>query len=317
MMPKPIRLDGLLAKVETTYGEDAAPSPATDAVRVSERVWSSITLEYAFPGRRDDAASGSLIPLGPVPRKGRIVTVNIAWEARGAGAAYSASVKPEASALLRACGLEETLDATAGSEAYTYAPADEGHESCTIYAYAGGNLYKIVGCRGTVTWPVEVGAVAIIRFQMQGLLVEDPVAASLPAITYQAQLPPVAAGMVLTVGSWTPAKVFNAEFAEGAEIQRIDDATADDAVREFAITQILPSYRLQAYAADLGTYNPYAQSQAAAAVAIQQTLGTQQYNKVALDTSEAYVEAIAHTEQNQFTAWDLTYQVRDFTIAFR
>ncbi|HEX6940894.1 MAG TPA: hypothetical protein VF158_15865 [Longimicrobiales bacterium] len=316
-MPKPIRLDGLLAKVEANYGEDAAPDPAVDAVRVSERVWSSITIEYAFPGRRDDAASGSLIPLGPVPRKGRVATINIAWEARGAGAAYAAGVKPEASALLRACALSETLDPTVGAEEYSYSPVDENHESCTIYAYAGGQLFKIVGCRGTMTWPVNVGAVGIIRFQMQGLLVDDPTPAALPAITYQAQLPPVAAGMVLTVGAWTPEKVFTAEFTEGAELVRDDDATAADAVREYSIPSINPSYRLQAYAADLATYDPYAQSRDASAVAIEQTLGAQQYNMVALETTQAYLESLAHTEQKQFTAWDLTYQVRDFTLAFR
>lgn len=313
MMPRPIRLDGLLAKVETTYGTDATPQAATDAVRVSERVWSSLTIEYAFPGRRDDAASGSLIPVGPAPRKGRIVTLNVAWEAKGAGAAYTSSVKPEASALLRACGLSETLQ---GSE-YLYEPVDVDHESCTIYAYAGGMLFKIVGCRGSVSWPIDVGGVGLIRFQMQGILLEDPVTAALPAITYHAQLPPVAAGMVLTVGAWTPEKVFTAEFDGGAELQRIDDATAADAVGEFAISQVLPSYRLQAYAADLGIYNPYAQSRAGAPIEISQTLGSQPYNTVAFETEQAYLEQIGHTEQNQFAAWDLTYQVRDYTLAFR
>lgn len=316
-MPVPIRLDGLLAKIEAEYGTDAEPSPAEDAVRVSERVWSSITTEYAFPGRRDDAATGSLIPAPPVPRLGRIVTLNIAWEARGTGAAYSTAVKPEASALLRACGLSETVDPTPGEEEVLYAPVDVDHESCTIYAYAGGALFKIVGCRGSVVWPVDVGGQGIFRFQMQGLLLEDPAPASLPAITYQAQLPPAAAGMVLTVGAWTPKKVFSTEFDLGAEIQRVDDATALDAVGEFAITPINPSYRLQAYAADLAVYNPYAQSRAASAIEVVQTLGRQQYNRVVLETQQAYLEQPANMEQNQFAAWDLMYQVRQFTLAFR
>lgn len=311
-MARPIRLDAILAKVETTYGVDAQPQPTSDGVRVSERVWSSLSIEYAFPGRRDDAASGSLVPLGPAGRKGRIANLSVAWEARGAGAQYSASVKPEASALLRACGLSETLN----SNKYIYAPADTGHESCTIYAYAGGMLFRIVGCRGSVTWPVDAGAVGIIRFEMQGLLLDDPVPASLPAVTYQAQLPPVAAGMVLQVGSWTPEKVISAEFASGVELQRIDDATAADGVREFAVTLINPSYRLQAYAADLATFNPYAASRSGQALAITQTLGTQTNNKIVFQTSQAYLETPGHTDQNSFAAWDLQFQVRDYTITF-
>lgn len=311
-MATPIRLDGLLAKVETTYGVDPTPDPTTDAIRVSERVWSSLRVEYAFPGRRDDAASGRLIPLGPTDRKGRIVTLDIAWEARGAGAQYTSNVKPEASALLRACGLSETLQ----SNKYIYAPADTQHASCTIYAYAGGAVFKIVGCRGRLTWPVEAGGVGIIRFQMQGILAADPAGAALPAITYQAALPPVAAGMVLTVGNWTPTRVISAEFDSGVELQRVDDVTAADAVREFAITMINPSYRLQALADSLSTYNPYTASKSTTPIAISQTLGATANNKVIFATSAAYLETPAHTEQNGLAAWDLTYQVRDYTITF-
>src|SRR5690606_569024 len=243
---------------------------------------------------------------------GRIVNLSVAWEARSAGASYSETVKPEASALFRACGHSETLE----SGRYVYAPADTGHESCTIYAYAGGMLFKIVGCRGSVTWPVDAGAVGIIRFEMQGLLLDDPVPASLPAVTYQAQLPPVAAGMVLQVGGWTPEKVISAEFASGVELQRIDDATAADGVREFAVTLINPSYRIQTYAADLAVYDPYAQSRAGSAVTITQTLGTQTNNKIVLSTPQAYLETAGHTDQNSFAAWDLQFQVRDYTITF-
>ena len=60
-----MRLDGFAAKVETTYGTDIVPVPATDAVRVSERVFSNLTISHAFENTREDAASGSLFTLAP------------------------------------------------------------------------------------------------------------------------------------------------------------------------------------------------------------------------------------------------------------
>src|SRR5260221_8264683 len=171
-MPQPIRLDGLLAKIEGPYGTASVPVVGTDAVRVTDRLWPQLQETYAWRNRRDGVASSSLIPPPPGVPRGRVIALDFGWELKGSrsGGAYSAGNKIEASPILQACECSEALVTTGGSESLTYAHADTAHSSCTIYAYAGGYLYKIVGCRGVWSWPITVGVLTSLRFQMQGIL---------------------------------------------------------------------------------------------------------------------------------------------------
>lgn len=54
-MGYPIRIDGLLAKLEPagTYGTDSVPVTGTDGVKVNERLWPTLTIDYEFPNDRD------------------------------------------------------------------------------------------------------------------------------------------------------------------------------------------------------------------------------------------------------------------------
>lgn len=314
-MPTSIRLDGILAKEETTYGVDAAPVPGTDGVRIVQRLHPQLTFEYAFLNRRDDAASGSLLVAPPVARFGRLATIDIAVDLNGAGAAYSASVLPPADPLLVACGLTRTVDATGGSESVTYTRADVNHSSATVWAYAAGNVIKLVGCRGNLVWPITAGGFGQMRFVLQGVIEADPQTAALPAISYAAQTPPAAANMTFTFGGWTP-DVVSAEFDLQADVQRIDSAAALEAVAEFAIAGFDPRFTLAAPTVDLSVFNPYAASKAATALTLTQHLGSVQYNRAKLESSEVYLETPSHQDLNGFTQWSLESQVRNFDLIF-
>ena len=213
-MPIPLRLDGLLAKIESTYGTDSVPVVGTDGVRVSQRLWSTLQLSYAWENLRRDIISGSVFPPVPASPVGRMVTMDIAWEIKGAGS----DIQPEAAPLIRACGWSETD----GALMFTYAIAAQPHDSCTIYAYAGGMLFKIVGCRGTLKWSHVPGELGAMHFNMMGLLTADPAASALGVITsYDATVPLAGVAYGLTVGSWSP-DVIAAEFNQGATVQRLD-----------------------------------------------------------------------------------------------
>ena len=313
-MATPLKLDGLLAKIESTYGTDAAPVVGTDGVRVSERIWSLITIEHAFINRRE-AVGGGLLGVAPAARTGRIATMEIAIDLRGAGAAYSSSVLPEMDALLRACSLARTDDFTASSENVIYNQADSAHDSVTIWAYAGTKLIKIVGCRGSVRWPIEAGLFGVIRFDMQGIVTAAPTELALPAITYDAAVPPTAVGMALTVAGWSP-DVISAEWNQQAEIQQLPSANASDGIVGFEISGVDPIYTISAKLAAIATYDPWAVMKAATLTALSQTLGAVQYNRIKFDVVAAYLEAIANTDQDSFAGIDLTYQLIDFALTF-
>ena len=311
----PIRLDGLLSKIESTYGTDSAPVAGTDGVRGIDRLHSNIGVEHAFLNTRS-SATGKITFIAPAARTGRVATITIAWDARGAGAAYSASVLPEADSLLRACAMARTDDFTVSSENVSYAPADTSHDSTTIHAYAGNKLYKIVGCRGSWKWPVSAGAFGRMEFVMQGLVTADPTEVAVPSITYDAAIPPTAVGMSLSVGGWSP-DVVTAEVDQASVIARLPSANAADGIVSFEISEMNPFWNLSAKMDSISNYDPWANMKASTANTITQTLGSVQYNRILFDvTSAAYLESISNTDQDAFAGVDLSYQLTSYALKF-
>lgn len=309
------RLDGLLAKIEGTYGTDSAPVAGTDGVLVDERLWNPTNPEHAFENTREDAASGTLFRLFPATPRGRMVEFEITWDARGAGAAYSISVLPEADPLLRACGLLRTDDFAGGTENIIYTPRDTGHESCTVHVHAGGNRYQIVGCRGVLAIPISAGGQSRFVFSMSGIMIVNPATIALPSITYDATIAPPSVNMALTVGPWSP-DAFSLELAGGQDIQRLDGVNAVEGIQEFAIVGFDPIMTVNARTTVLATYDPYADMRARTSRAIAIAAGTVQYNKWDLAVVDAYVRDPSHSVDNGVVAYDLEYILQDYALTF-
>ena len=158
----------LLAKVETTYGTDAAPTGTADAVLAR-------SLEVAVEAELLDR---ELVrpTLGDLPALSamRRATLECEVELAGSGAAGTA---PAWGKLLRGCGLAETV--TAGVKVQ-YDPASSNHDSLTLYWYADGLVHKLLGARGTVSLTLEAGQIPAMRFRFTGLY-QDPSDEALPA----------------------------------------------------------------------------------------------------------------------------------------
>ena len=313
-MPIPIRLDGLLAKVEGVYGTDSVPVVGTDGVRVSRRLWSSIQTSYAWENDRRDVVTGTIFPMIPAAPHGRIVSLEIFWEIKNA----ASDVVPEADPLLKACGWEMAD----GANMFTYTLEAQPHDSCTIYAYAGGSLYKIVGCRGTLRWPHVPGELGAMRFNMQGLLIAAPTASAVGVITsYDASAPLAGVSYALTVGAWSP-DVIAAEFNQNATVQRLDSLNATDGIREFdwgiANPQVTLSTKVPSAAGiwDSATYDPYADAAARTSRTIAWTQGSGA-NRVQLSAPGAYVNIPTHADQQDYAGWDLTYNLTDVLTHIR
>lgn len=322
-MPIPQRLDGLLAKIEATYGTDSVPVAGTDGVRITgPRLWPTIRVANEWENLRDDTATGTIFGARAAPPRGRAVTLEIPWEIKGPGVAYSASVKPEASPLLRASGHVEAGSFGAGVEKYDYTPANQLHESATIYAYGGGHLFKVVGCRGILRWPFQAGQSGIMRFAIRGLLTADPTPVAVPAITYQATDPLASVAMGLTLGSWVPDAVA-AEFNQGGTVERLDGVNAVDGIREFDWADIDPFFTLSAKVPrdagglwDSATFNPWADAKARTNRALAFTQGSAQYQRAKLVNTNAFISVPPPADQNGFAAWDLTARLLDYIIRF-
>lgn len=148
----------ILAKIETTYGTDSTPG-AANGVLVSDI---NIT-----PVEQETDTRNLIKPyLGDteiVVAMNR-VSIEMTCELVGSGVAGTA---PAFGALLRACGMSETVVA---STSVAYAPVSTGFESVTIYVNVDGVLHKILGARGTWSVDLQVKKIPTLKFKLTGLM---------------------------------------------------------------------------------------------------------------------------------------------------
>ncbi len=102
-------------------------------------------------------------------------------------ASGTAGTAPRYGALLRACGLSETVSP---STSVTYAPISSAFESVTIAYHNDGKRHLVNGCRGTFTLSCQLGQIPTIQFTMTGIYAA-PTTVSLPSATYGAQATPL------------------------------------------------------------------------------------------------------------------------------
>ncbi|MFS1525318.1 hypothetical protein ACL7TT_14605 [Microbulbifer sp. 2304DJ12-6] len=222
-MAKLIKRELILAKAETAYGDDANPTGADDAVLVENIGWS-------YAGARMIERNPVKPALGMLQGifAGTLMEVTFDVELKGSGTAGTA---PEFGPLLRACGLAETISAGTSVE---YLPASSAHESATLYFHEDGSLYKLTGCRGTVSGNLETGTAGKLSFTLTGHI-NGPTDASLPTASYDASKPPPVINAGFSVGSY--AAVINTLSLDlGNTIATPPSMSAEDGYGEILIT---------------------------------------------------------------------------------
>lgn len=171
----------ILIKKETTTGTDAQPKPDADALLVN-----SLTFSNANARMIDrPAIRPNLDPLQQV-YGGTLAQVQFTAEIKGSG---DPTKPPEIAPALEACGFK--ADAT---KTTLFELADDGLSSVTIYVYQDGRVKKITGARGTVSFTLNAGELAMCDFTLTGHFVED-VDAPLVAPIYKTTVPVALIGL--------------------------------------------------------------------------------------------------------------------------
>jgi len=178
-MPRLIRKTAILAKIETTYKTDAAPTGLANAIAISNPT-------FAFSYNNVDRDQMRSYLGGSAQLAGtRYVTLSFDVEVSASGTAGTA---PALGPLLRACGMAETV--TAGQRV-EYTPISGAFESLTIYYSVDGVLHKALGCRGNPPGTFEEGGRPMYRFTFTGIDGGTTAAAD-PTLTLTAwRAPPV------------------------------------------------------------------------------------------------------------------------------
>ncbi|MBL4751457.1 MAG: hypothetical protein JKX71_12905 [Amylibacter sp.] len=148
----------LLGKLEATYGTDAVPTGAANAILATEVVWTpmegsdvSRELETPFMGSQ-----------GTIPTE---LHAKLAFkvELSPSGAAGTA---PAWGPLLRASAVAEVISA---GVSVAYNPISDSHESMTFNLWIGNTLYLMVGARGNCKITVNAQGVPYLEFEFTGL----------------------------------------------------------------------------------------------------------------------------------------------------
>jgi hypothetical protein len=101
----------------------------------------------------------------------------------------AATYEPESHNLLQACDLvasytpESTLNARDGYITYSAAKLVDQGVTLTLYLYYAKKLHKLTGCKGTVSFSVQVGDYVRAQFEFQGIHRAVTDAETLPTVT--------------------------------------------------------------------------------------------------------------------------------------
>lgn len=258
-----MRLQALLVKAETVYGTDPVPTGAANAilaqnVKINPMKGSDVKRDY-------DRPYFSAAPTVPV---GLHMTIAFEVEVKGSGVA---GTPPAYGPLLRACKWAQVIVA---STSVTYTPHSGTQESCTIYWYLDGQLYKLVGARGTFSYKLNAQGVVVLTFEMTGLW-SAPSTTAIPTVTLGTQLSqfPQAATSANTptfTYSATPLILRSFTFDAGNEVKPRFLVGSESIM----ITNAEESIKFTIETPPLATFNPIAVAAAASTAAMVLVHGT-------------------------------------------
>lgn len=177
-MAKLARVRSILAKEETTYGTDASPTGANDAIQVS-------ALEIS--PAESEILSRDLIRsyLGNSPQLIANTRVNVTFTVEYSGSG-TAGTAPQYGPLLKACGFSETV---VTSTSVIYRPVSTSFDSVTIYIDNDGIRHIVTGARGTFTVSLNANQIPVYNFTMTGQY-NAPTDTASPSLTFQNQATP-------------------------------------------------------------------------------------------------------------------------------
>lgn len=251
----------LLAKIETAYGTDAAPTGAANAVLATD-----VTLS---PMEGSDVSRDLDLPwFGSQGTVAVDLHAKLAFKVELAPSGVRGTA-PAWGPLLRACGMAEVVAAGAS---VTYNPISAAFESLSLHLWVGATQYRLAGARGTCTLRVGASAIPYLEFEFTGLFAQ-PAEGARPTPTLTAWKAP-------KVGSSTNTPTFT--IAGTAMVLRSFALAMGNAVEgrfligseSVVITDHAETIEATVEAVPLTTLNPYALAAAGTPVAISLVHGT-------------------------------------------
>ena len=182
-MPAPMkwRTKILLAKIETTYGTDPAPTAAANAILATEVVLT--------PMEGSDASRDLELPyLGAQATIPAELQAKLAFKVEMAPSGTAGTV-PAWGPLLRACAMAQTVSAAVS---VTYNPITDTHESVGIYFWIDTTRYVLLGARGNCKLMISAQGIPYLMFEFTGLFAQPAETARVAPVLTAFQKPQLA-----------------------------------------------------------------------------------------------------------------------------
>ena len=214
----------ILAKIESVYGTDPTPALAL-ASNAIEAYDPEVTIvadtKERYPGNADLSRYPELV--GKVHFEIKFSTLVKGSGIRGTSARHDP--------LLRACSTGVTV---VSATSVTYAPVSSAQESCTIWAYIDGLLYKLNGAVGDVEIDLSAGEMGKFNWTFKALYAL-PTDISLTTPTFDTSTPVLVKGTTMTFGSYA-AIIEKLSLKLNNEIAERPDFNATNGIKGFQIT---------------------------------------------------------------------------------
>lgn len=296
----------ILMKIESSEGVDASPVAADGFWAVAPSAPETVS----EPNTLDDVARGTLTKLPPAPDGPVHLRVTFRMPARGAGAAYSATVKPKISVPNRICGLQETITTTGGAEKIEYTPRSSGYESATTYFYLDGLLYKALGCRGNRNMITRAGGLMFYEYTIEGTY-SAPTDETLVAPTGEpTDQFPIFVSSSFQIGTENYAAPFqNINFNLNNVLAPQIDSTKADGVAAVHLVDRNPDGSFDPEAALVATFGYYAKWKAKTLTDMSFTHGSTQYNRVKFDLPQITFNTITPGDRNGLAIFTIPFKV--------
>lgn len=287
-------LKTFLLRRETTYGVDAVPTGALDAVLATD-----VSLQ---PMEGTDVARDLDLPFlggqGTIPNE---LHSRFSFKVELAPSGTPGTA-PAWASILQCCGCAQVI--TPGVST-VYNPVTDNHSSATIHLTIDGILFRALGARGTAKITVNAQAIPYLEFSFTGLF-QQPADQAAPAATLTAfRRPRVASHAntpVFTINA-VPMVMRSFELDLGNRVEPRFLVGAE----EILITQREDMVKAQVEARLLSVFNPFALAAAQTTVAVNLVHGIGAGNIVTLAIPAAQMQRPQGVENAQdIMEWPLS-----------
>jgi len=283
----------VLAKIQPTIGVDSVPTAAENAILCGVP-----TLKPVYEKVERKFVNQSLSPLGNV-HFGELVEVSFDVELKGSGIAGTA---PKIGPILRACGLDETVNVATSVK---YTPLSTGFEMCTLYVSKDDIMHKILNCMGDIQIVGEAGKYVIVTFTMKGIYVA-PTDVSIPTGMYSSVLPPKLLSAGLTFGGYSPIAT-KFEIGLKNEVSRRDSMNAATGVIGVDITGRNPGGSIDPEAVTLATEDFWADWYNMIDMAFEVTVGETAGNICTISAPKTQIDDIGYGDRRGRLTYDMKF----------